>query len=274
MSETIRTPIVDKNGKATTVHKKVDAGKPNRTRGLGVPTVAKPKDAPGLFIGRPSLGAAWNPEAYIDRSYPEFSEVTEPSNRVETIKALSDSSGKKAGGSVRWVELNYVNTDTTRLRNAPGLIKYELPLKDRNDTFNIIPPKDGTPMIVRNTSGFTQLNIESGNAVIALNSASGNPLRIAGDANVVVILAPNAKCSIEVEGEATVQIVPQVGSRGWVTPKENAQVEIMDYAVGEDQHSFTDTSIPIDYDAIAKAKAEEKESTEDALQAWMNGKKS
>ena len=274
MSGTIRTPIVDKNGKQTTVHKRADSATgTNRAVGLRTPPASSAKVVPGLYSGVPSMAEAWNPEAYIDRSYPEFSTIVEPVNRAETVKALSDASGRKSKGEVRWVELNYRNTDTSKVREGAGMSKYSLPMRDRSDTFNIVPPKDGTPVIIRNGSGFSQLNIESGNAVIVLSSSSGNPLHISGDANVVVILGEGAKCSLDVSGDATVQIVPQSGSRGSVSPKENAQVEIMDYVASEDQHSFRDLSIPIDYEAVAKAKEENRVSEESALQEWMDGKK-
>jgi len=243
---TVRTPIFDKNGKLTTVHKRLDGDKiHNRSRGLDVPpkTASAVVQKPGLIDGKPSSTDTWNPEAYLDDSYSKTSDLIRPSGQADTKKQLSDPSGRKSQGKVRWVDLDYKNTDTTAPRMV-GLSEYSKPMSERRDTFNIVPPTNGTPMIVRVNSGMARLNIESGNAVVVLNSGWGNSLRVAGDANVTVIAGADMKVSIDATEDAKVRIVPGIGTRGHISPKENAQVEIVDYEATADQHTFTDFSVP------------------------------
>ena len=271
---TVRTPIVDKNGKATHVNKKVDTGSSANGRLASVtsPPKSKPQSAPGLREDAPRNNEAWNPDAYVDSSYPTFSTIIEPATRSETVKALSDPSGRKSKGEVRWVELTWRNTDTSRVRDTSTVSKYSLPMSERADTFNIVPPTDGTPMIIRNHSGHNNLNIESGNAVINLTSSSC-PLRIAGDANVVVILG-DGKYSIDVADDAKVQIVPSVGSWGSVRldKDSNAEIDVKDYLATPEQHKFRNLSIPVDYDELAREKADKVASNDEAMNAWMEAK--
>jgi hypothetical protein len=259
MSTTVRTPITDKNGKQTHVNKKVDTGATSgRTRTLGAPPKATATKAskPGLVEGKPNTTATWNPEAYLDPSYPAFSTIVEPKGQADAKKQLNDASGRKSKGAVRWVELNNVNTDTSRVRNN-GLSEYSKPMAERNDTFNVVPPTDGTPMIVRVGSGMVHLNVESGNAVVVLNSNWGNSLRVSGDANVTVIAGAGMKVSIDADEDAKVRIVPGIGTRGHISPKGNAEVDIVDYEATPDQHTFTDFSAPVPAKPVRNIAAEE-----------------
>jgi hypothetical protein len=262
---TVRTPIVDKNGKQTTVHKKVDTGAiKNRVGAVGAPPKTKVVEKPGLTSGRPEA-ANILPHHFIDPSYGDVTnyDISVPKNRAETVKALSDPSGRKSKGNVRWLELDHQNTDTSRVRDG-GLSEYSKPMSERSDTFNIVPPKDGTPMVVRVQSGMVRLNIESGNAVVILSSSWGNSLRVAGDANVTVIGGFDSKLSIDAEEDATVTVVPQTGTRGHISPKGNANVEVTDYMTDHSRHSFTDFSVPLPVKPERDIPAEEAR-----VQAWM-----
>ncbi len=122
--------------------------------------------------GKPNGGIPGN---YFDEnSY----ENLEPENVTELRKAVKNRRGGK--GVTRKVYLN----------------KYT----SVNGPLEVQPPTDGTPIIIYNKTGFNNIHIDGGRAVIVADSQHGNVITAKNGADVVVIARPNAKTRVEAIG--------------------------------------------------------------------------
>jgi len=203
---TEKTPIVDKNGKATHVHKKVEGATTSRQL-PDVPRLVTPVN----LIHHPGKGAPYFPQSYVDDFDFTDDAVREGGSVGESIHLINDADGTQSNGKVRWVELTDNNTN-------------------QSSDFTIVPPKDGTPIIVRARADVPNLRVDSGNAVIALTNSGETHLTVSGTANVVVMCHQGSTPHITIEGSPRLTIVPQHRVNGHIYNFEGtADMEVDPY---------------------------------------------
>lgn len=160
---------------------------------------------------RVTAGSGVNRRSYTSQSLEYYTndatvDVVEPRTADEVTALLNNGEG--TGSIIRAVYLEAGNTG-------------------EDQTFNVVGPKNGDPLIVIVNTGTPQLNIVSGNVIVKAHSAwSDNPITVSGDANAAILVGFDTSVKVKAEGNSVVRVVPSDGSWGLVTSDPGAQINV------------------------------------------------
>lgn len=161
-----------------------------------------------------------------------------PSNPAISIfqefkdRVLNEDAGKPNGG----IPGNYIQEEKIDHQAPLNVTELRKVLKNRrggqgivrkvylNNTISakgnllVQPPSDGTPIVIYNNSGFNDLEIDGGRAIIITASPQGNSVSVKNGADVVVIARPHAKTTVEIKDENNSVLLME--------PEENSRANI------------------------------------------------
>lgn len=140
---------------------------------------------------------------YYDESN-EANTCENPASLTQVRAMLKNSRGVPNGG-VRQVVLNSSNLQAGGKYNGGA------------EFVEVYAPKDGRPLIVDMTSGFTKIIVKQGNVIFLAGSKAGNVIHVEENAQAVVLPYRDTKVSAYSKLGGKITVIPNSEARGTVS---------------------------------------------------------